>query len=226
MVDAQSVFDALPQPDVVSWTTLIAGYARDGNYGASLRCFKQMQFVGITPNAITFLSLLSACTHAGLVNKGIQLFESMINNHGITPEIEHYSCMVDLLGRGCHFTAVRHLLESMPMQPDFALWVCFLGACQKHGKVELGREAFDTAVRLQPKHPAPYVLMSNIYSDAGLWDRAKEVKGLRQMTGAWKEPGQSWIEHCQVTNRFVVGDLEHPQLHQLYEMLAVISYDG
>lgn len=179
MVDAQDVFDVMPQPDCVSWNALIAAYARQGDYVASLQIYEKMGLARIRPNNATFLSLLIACSHAGLVDKGLEYFECMGMAYGLQPQIEHYASLVDLFARAGCFTKLEHLLSTMPIQPDLAIWLCVLGACQKHSKVELGERAFKCAVQLEPAHPAAYGLMSNIYSNAGLADLANKVKKLR-----------------------------------------------
>lgn len=220
MPDAQSVFDTLPQPDVVAWTTLIAGYARQGDSTASLRCFHQMQLAGVKPNGATFLAVLCACSHAGLVDRGVEYLESMTRDHGIDPEMEHFVSMVDLLGRAGRFDAVETLMATMRKQPSLAFWLCLLGACRKHRKMVLGKRAFRQAVQLQPRQSAAYVLMCNMYADAGLWECVEEVEAVEKKIGAWtKPPGQSWVEHGQEVQSFVAGDHEHPQQDQLGEML-------
>lgn len=221
LADGEAVFDALHEPDVVSWNALMASYARQGDYAASLRCYDRMLESGVCPDGVTFLSLLSACGHAGLLDRGIDYFESMSKIHGVTPGCEHYVSMVDLLARAGCFTRVQDLLSTMPMQPDLAMWLCLLGACQKHGQVELGERAFENAVRLDPKQAAAYAMMSNIYLDCGLSERATEVMRLKQRGDVCKQPGQSWIEHEQEVHTFMVGDRKHEQV--LYYMLSEAS---
>lgn len=228
MVDAQAVFNGLLQPDVVSWTALMAGYARQGNCAATLQCYKDMELAGVQPNAVTFLSLMSACSHAGLVDKGVAYFESMVRDHGIPAEMEHYSTMVDLLGRAGHVEEALALLTALPVQPDLATWSCLLGACRKHGQIPLGKQAFQTAIRTGPLHSAPYLLMSNMYADAELWDGSKEVTELRLKEGAWKKAGRSWLEYEHDLQTFVVEDIEkqhegqESQLH-LHHLLQKVS---
>lgn len=207
MADAEIVFDALPQPDVVSWTALIAGYAREGNFAATLHCYRRMLQEGVKPDGVTFLSLLAACSHAGLVDKGFEYFKSMSKDYGITPRIEHYASMVDLLGRAGNFRSIKKLLRTMPVEPDLEMWSSLLSACRKHGNVPLGKQAFDCAVRLQPGYAAAYVMMANIYLDAGMRDEAKVVNEMRQKGGARKkvEPGQSWLEHDDNVLTFEIG---------------------
>lgn len=224
MVEAHKVFETLPQPNVVSWNAIIAGYARNGNHSATFQWYEQMLLAGAKPDEVTFLSVLSACGHAGLVERGIAYFESMSKEHGVSPEIEHYVTMVDLLGRAGFFSRVELLLAEMPMQPSLSLWMCLLAACRKHGELELGKRAFDCAVHSQPKCSAAYVMMSNIYSEAGLWDNAKEINSIRQKQGAWKKPGQCWIGFEQEVEAFVVGDCKQAQQEQLYALLGEVSF--
>lgn len=226
MEEAQQVFDSLPRPNAVSWTALMAGYARQGNCTASLQCYERMQLVGTRPNAVTFLCLLSACNHAGLVDEGILYFESMTRVYGIAPNIDHYGSMVDLLARAGYFEMVEELISTMSVQPDLSMWLCLLGACRKHaGKVGLAKQAFERAVALLPNHASAYVLMSSIYSQAGLWDLALEVNGLRQKAGAWKKAGQSWTGVAQELHCFVVGDKDYPQSVPIHDLLSRIGVE-
>lgn len=226
MVDAQGVFDTLLQPDVVSWTTLIAGYAREGKTKMSLGLYQEMLLSGVRPNAVTFLSVLCACNHAGLVDMGVEFFESMYNDYGILPHIEHYACVIDLLGRAGYFRSLQHLLTTMPVKPDLAVWICVLHSCRMHGKVVLGEKAFHCAVVLAPRHPAAYVLMLNMYLDAGLWQHAKGVREMRLNADARKLPGETWIEYGHEIHSFVVRDLIDPQHGRLHDLLEELGADG
>lgn len=208
LTEAQAAFDALPQPDVVSWNALIAAYARQGQSAACLGCYDRLCSAGVKPDGVTFLSLLSACSHAGLVDKGAEYFDLMTSRHGIAPETRHFDTMVDLFGRAGRFARVEALLLTMPGSPDLVMWLCLLGACRKHSNVVLGEQAFRGAVRLHPQHPAAYVLMANIYADAGLMDEAEKAAKLREAEGAWKNPGRCWIQHKQDQHSFLVGTLE------------------
>lgn len=220
MVDAQNVFDVLGLPNLVVWNTLIAGYARKGNISEALRCFEGMQLMDVHPDGVTFLAILSACSHTGLVETGLHFFELMCKDYGITPDVQHFGIVMDLYGRAGQFTKIQTLLSALPMKPDLTFWSCLLGACQKHGQVLLGELAFQCAVQLNFSHAATYVLMSNIYANAGLHCYAKKVKTLRQAEGAQKEHGQSWIEHGLTVQAFAVGDpinLQKARLHIILE---------
>lgn len=223
MGEAQCVFDSLLQPDVVTWNALISAYARQGDCMASIQCYDDMQLAGSRPDGATFRSLLSACSHAGLVDKGVECFESMLRDHGVPPDVDHYASMVDLFGRAGCFSRIYDLLSTMPMEPNLSLWLCLLGACQKHGKVLLAEKAFVFAVQLEPKSASAYVLMSNIYEDAGLAEQAQNVRKMREGERAWKNPGQTWIGHEQEVHTFLVGDRNHTQNELVYGFLGMVS---
>lgn len=218
MVEAQRVFDELTNPDLVSWNALMAGYARQGNCAATLQAYKRMQSAGVRPDGITLLSILSACSHAGLVSEGLEHFYSIIKNHDVVPTVEHYVSMVDLFGRAGYFSIVEDLLAKMPIHHNLSMWLCLLGSCQKHGRVDLGQLAFDRAVHLQPRQAAAYVLMSNIYAQAGMWDCVEKVNERRQQAGAWKKPGYSWVEHGLVMHIFSVRHQQPELTHFLDEL--------
>lgn len=190
---ATAVFASLAHPTVVSWNELIAGYSRQGNYETSLRCYEDMLRAQVRPDAVTFLYVLTACSHAGLVDKGVDVLGSMEKNHGVAPEIEHYCAVVDLLGRAGLFAAVEKVVAEMPVRPDVAIWKCVLSACRKHGNVVLAKRAFDCAVDLQPNCHAAYALMSQIYGQAGMWVSARRVEQLRVAACG----GSSTVRHPQ-----------------------------
>lgn len=188
MVEAQQMFDALPsRANSVAWNALISGYAHIGQTKHVFDLFYRMTQEGIQPDAITFLGVLIACSHAGLVDKGKMYFTSMTIDYGITPSIKHFTCMVDLLGRSGQLDKAMELVKSMPFEPDSAVWECLLGACRKWGDVELGRRAFEWAVMLNTHDAVPYVLMSNIYAAAHLRNKANEIHTMR-MQAPWAEP--------------------------------------
>lgn len=173
--DAHNVFDSLPAPDLFSWTSLIAGYARQGEGETCLRLLQEMQLAGIKPNQVTLLAVLAGCSHAGLVEKGIQCFEAMVSADNLTPIVEHYVGLVDLLGRAGHFDRIREILACMPMEPNLAVWMSLLGSAQKHRNLEMGRVAFGRAMELDKRMSAPHVLMSNVYSTQ-LWEETNQVE--------------------------------------------------
>ncbi|KAJ7237494.1 hypothetical protein O6H91_Y445400 [Diphasiastrum complanatum] len=165
--DARELFDNMSERDVVSWTAMIAGYAQNGLGMEALALFEQMQREGTKPNEVTYISVLSACAHSGLVDQGRYFFDSMCKTHGVTPTKEHYACMVDLLGRAGCLADAELFINKMPIQPNSVVWMTLLGAARNRGHAEIGRRAFDRVVKLEPKNAAPYVLLANIYAAAG-----------------------------------------------------------
>ncbi|KAI5066510.1 hypothetical protein GOP47_0019134 [Adiantum capillus-veneris] len=205
-LDAQAILNGICDPDVVSWNALISGCIQSGDHPIAFKKFEEMPLAGISPNQTTFVSLLFACCQAGLIQKGVNLFKTMSGVYGVSPRIEHVGCMIDLLGRLGDFDKVEELLSTMQVQPDIAMWLGLLGACQIHGNVELGKYAYGHAVHLQPRQAAAYVLMSNIFTNAGMQDQAHEVNLAREKASAWKKPGQSWISINEILHTFVVKE--------------------
>ncbi|KAJ7536773.1 hypothetical protein O6H91_12G081600 [Diphasiastrum complanatum] len=163
---ARQVFNNMHERDVVSWNAMIAGYAQQGLGMEALIFLEQMQMEGTKPNEVTYVSVLSACSQSRLVDEGHQLFDSMCKDPGLTPTMDHYACMVDLLGRAGCLTDAENFINKMPVQPDVVVWMTLLGAARNHGHVEIGRRAFNSVVKLEPENAAAYVLLSNIYAAA------------------------------------------------------------
>eukprot|EP01018_Ginkgo_biloba_P011194 Gb_27460 [translate_table: standard] len=216
---AHNLFDKIPKRNVVVWTTMIAGYAMHGCGKEALKLFEQMQLSGMKPNCVTFVCVLSACCHAGLVDKGWEYFECMRQYYNITPAMEHYGCMVDLLGRAGCLDEAQEFINKMPIKPDATVWRCLLGACRIHNNIELGERVAECLFELDPENPAPYVLLSNIYATS---DRRHDIEKVRKMMkdrGIKKTPGCSWIEVNKQVHAFLVGDRSHPQAQEIYAKL-------
>ncbi|KAJ7527666.1 hypothetical protein O6H91_16G065300 [Diphasiastrum complanatum] len=228
--DARELFDNMSERNVVSWTAMIAGYAQNGPAQEVLALFEQMQREGTKPNEVTYISVLSACAHSGLVDQGRYVFDSMCKNHGVTPTREHYACMVDLLGRAGCLDDAELFINKMPIQPDSVVWTTLLGAARNHGHVEIGRRAFDRVVKLEPKNAAPYVLLSNIYAAAGRKDELAKIRNEMEEAGVKKIAGCSWIEVDNQLHAFVVGDATHPQSKEiqaeLYRLVGLMKKAG
>lgn len=220
---AHKVFENMPEKDVVSFNAIIAGYAHHGHGKEALRFFEQMQLVGMQPNDITFICILSACSHVGLVNEGRNYFTSMSRNHNIKPRMEHYACMVDLLSRAGFLYEVEEFIREMPFKPGAVIWRTLLGACRVHGNIELGKLAAEYALELEPEDSATYVLLSNMFAAAGMWDETENVRQLMRARKVKKEPGQSWIEIKNKMHTFIVGDRFHPQTEEIYAKLESLT---
>ncbi|KAJ7528360.1 hypothetical protein O6H91_15G000200 [Diphasiastrum complanatum] len=216
---ARELFDNMSERDVVSWNAMIAGYAQNGLGKEALALFEQMQREGTKPNEVTYISVLCACAHSGLVDQGRYFFDSMCKNQGVTPTKEHYACMVDLLGRAGCLADAELFINKMPIQPDIVVWMTLLGAARNHGHAEIGRRAFDRVVQLDPKNAAPYVLLSNIYAAAGKKDELAKIRNQMKEAGVKKMPGCSWIEVDNQLHAFVVGDATHPQSKEIHAEL-------
>eukprot|EP01018_Ginkgo_biloba_P001220 Gb_33294 [translate_table: standard] len=213
--NARSVFDKMHRRDVVSWTTIIEGYAMHGCGKEALKLFQQMQHSGVKPNHVTLVSVLSACCHSGLVDEGRQYFDCMSQYYHITPAMEHYGCIVDLLGRAGRLDEAYDLINEMPIKPDATVWGCLLGACRIHHNVELGKCVAEKLFELDPKNPAPYVLLSNIYAAVGKWDGIEKVRKMMKDRMVKTKPGCSWIEVNKQVYTFLAGDRSHPQTQHL-----------
>ncbi|KAA8540022.1 hypothetical protein F0562_026714 [Nyssa sinensis] len=159
---AFQVFNEMEDRNVISWTSMITGFAKHGFARRALEIFHQMLEVGMKPNEITYVAVLSACSHAGMINEGWKHFNSMYKEHGINPRMEHYACMVDLLGRSGFLEKAIHFINSMPFKPDPLVWRTLLGACQVHGNLELGKHAAKMILEQDPNDPASYILLSNL----------------------------------------------------------------
>eukprot|EP01018_Ginkgo_biloba_P032070 Gb_08223 [translate_table: standard] len=203
--DAGRVFDKMPQRDVISWTTMIVGYAIHGCGKEALELFQHMQDSGTNPNHVTFVGVLSACCHAGLVDEGWQYFDRM-SEYRITPAMEHYGCMVDLLGRAGQLEKALDFINKMPIKPDAALWGSLLGACSTHGNIDLGEHVAELLFELNPEDSATYVLLSNMYAAAGRWVDIQKVRKMMKDRRVKKKPGCSWIEVNKQVYAFLVGE--------------------
>jgi pentatricopeptide repeat protein len=178
---------------------------------------------GVEPNDVTFVCLLSACSHAGLVDEGMHCYTSMITDYMISAKLEHYTCMVDLLGRAGHLQEAENMIMAMPFEPHVAPWMALLGACRIHGNVEMGERVAKQILELDPENSAGYVLLSNIYAAAGNMHLSKNVEQQRKERGVKKQPGRTWIEVNNEVHTFVVDDQDHPQMIEIRAELQRLS---
>ncbi|KAJ9707795.1 hypothetical protein PVL29_000050 [Vitis rotundifolia] len=220
---AKQVFAGMKPKSLGSWNAMISGLAMHGHANMALELFRQMRDEGFEPDDITFVGVLSACSHAGLVDLGRQCFSSMVEDYDISPKLQHYGCMIDLLGRAGLFDEAEALMKNMEMKPDGAIWGSLLGACRVHGNVELGEFAAKHLFELEPENPGAYVLLSNIYATAGRWDDVARIRTKLNDKGMKKVPGCSSIEVDSVVHEFLVGDKVHEQSQDIYKMLDEID---
>jgi pentatricopeptide repeat protein len=182
-----------------------------------------MQQAGMTPDSITFTAVLSACSRAGLVNEGLQYFEHMRQNYQITPSVEHYACVVDLLGRSGRLNEAHNFIENMPLKPSASVWGALLGACRVYLNIELAEQASQYLFELEPANTGNYVLLSNIYAAAGRQDDVAKVRTMMADKGLKNRPGCSWIEVKHRMHAFLAGDKSHPQREEIYATLKNLT---
>ncbi|XP_077216650.1 pentatricopeptide repeat-containing protein At2g33680-like [Tasmannia lanceolata] len=220
---AECVFRRLPQKDVVSWNTMIQGCATHGKAETSIALFNQMLDAGFSPDGVTLVGVLSACSHAGLIDEGWKQFNYMNSKYGIIPTGKHYACMVDLLGRRGRFEDVRNFIIQMPLQPTASLWGALLSSCRTHGNMEMAEYAARHLMELQPENPGNYILLSNIYASAGRWNDVDLVREMMVNRGVRKHPGCSWIEVRNHIHVFTVENLSHPDMEVITAMLLDLA---
>eukprot|EP01018_Ginkgo_biloba_P023309 Gb_30523 [translate_table: standard] len=220
---ARKVFDKMSKRNEISWSAMISGYGMNGKGQEALALFSQMQQTDLKPNHITFISVLSACSHAGLVDEGWQYFDCMRQDYSITPGMEHYACMVDLLGRAGCLDEAQDFIKRMPLEPSACVWGALLSACRIHCNIVLGEHVAKQLFSLEPEIPGHYVLLSNIYAEAGRWDDVAQVRAMMKHKGLQKAPGCSWIEVNNKVHAFLVGDRLHPQSEKIYASLEILA---
>lgn len=210
--DAIKLFWTLERRNVSSWNALITGLAINGLAHKSLEYFAEMQRSEVKPNDITFLGILTACCHGGLVEEGRQHFDSMSKIYGIQPEMKHYGCVVDLLARAGFLDEAEETVKSMPMKPDVMILGALLGACRIHGHVQLADRVRKDFLDLNSQQAGCHVLLSHIYAAADRWADASEIRNVIKVNGIKKEPGSSLIEMDGSVYEFIAGDHSHSSI--------------
>ncbi|KAK2980536.1 hypothetical protein RJ640_015921 [Escallonia rubra] len=222
--EAKKLFDDMGEErSVVSWTSLIVGLAVNGFGKEALELFKELERRGLVPSEITFVGVLYACSHCGMVDEGFAYFERMKEEFGIVPKIEHYGCMVDLLGRAGLVKRAFEYVQNMPLQPNAVIWRTLLGACTMHGHLGLGEVARAELLGLEPKHSGDFVLLSNLYASERRWSDVQKVRNTMLKEGVRKVPGHSLVELGNRVHEFVMGDRTHTQSDDIYAMLEEIT---
>ncbi|CAN0900899.1 Pentatricopeptide repeat-containing protein At1g08070, chloroplastic [Linum grandiflorum] len=220
---AKQIFDTLDYKKLASWNAMISGLAIHGLADMALKIFSTMIDQGFVPDDITFVGVLSACNHGGLVDLARHYFSSMVKDYNVSPKLQHYGCMIDLLGKAGLFDEAESLINDMEMHPDGAIWGSLLGACRIHGRVELAELAAKHVFQLEPENTGAYVLLSNIYAGAGRWDDVAKIRTKINDEGMKKVPGSSCIEVDSVVHEFLVCDKTHSQSEEIYKMVDEID---
>ncbi|XP_057815485.1 pentatricopeptide repeat-containing protein At4g30700 isoform X2 [Cryptomeria japonica] len=222
---AFDLFEKIHHPNVISWNTIIAGHAMHGYSKDALSLLEQMKQSSSKLDHVSFVCVLFACSHAGLVEDGCKYFSQMSNSYCIMPTVDHYVCMVDLLGRAGYLEETLNFIIKMPITPGLVVWKCLLGVCRLHKNICLGVFVSRLLFEMDPKNAEAYVLISNIYAEAGMWGDAQNVRKLMKERGIIKKPGSSWIEVDKMIHAFCVGDKSHPQTEEIYAMLEKLSLE-
>ncbi|KAL3652419.1 hypothetical protein CASFOL_002100 [Castilleja foliolosa] len=220
--DARKVFDKMIAKDVVSWTSMISAYGRSGKGREAKELFSRMRAFGIYPDSIAFVSILSACSHAGLLDEGRNYYESMTAEFKLVPRLEHFTCMVDLLGRAGRIDEAYNRIKNMPMEPNDRVWGALLSACHVYNNVDIGVIAADRLFELAPHQSGYYVLLSNIYAKAGRWKDVDLIRSIMKEKRIKKIPGVSNVEMGDRVHTFLAGDRSHPQTDEIYLELDVL----
>ncbi|KAH0781479.1 hypothetical protein KY290_001077 [Solanum tuberosum] len=220
---AVELFESMETRSVVTWSTVISALAVNGYGREAINMFSRMEMVGIRPNSVTFIALLSACSHAGLVEEGRLYFKTMEEKHGISPDIRHYGCMVDLFGRAGYLDEAANMVKMMPFEANAAIWGSLLAAARNQGHVELGEQALQHLTEVEPHNSGNYSLVSNTYAALGRWSEARVARKIMKDTGVQKLPGGSFIKMKDKVFYFYSGDRSHPQCERIYRVLSHLN---
>ncbi|KAK1370547.1 Pentatricopeptide repeat-containing protein [Heracleum sosnowskyi] len=218
IMDAKRVFEEMETRDVISYNTLITGYAAYGHGNKAVNLIHMMEDEGIKPDRISYIGALTACSHAGLLEEGREVFESIK-----APDVDHFACMIDLLGRVGKLDEAKELVDKMPMKPHAGVYGSLLSASRVHKRLDLGEFAANRLFELEPENSGNYVLLSNIYASAGKWEDVERVRGAMRKVGLTKTTGWSWVEYRGKMHKFIVGDRSHDQSESIYTKLAELQ---
>ncbi|KAI5080293.1 hypothetical protein GOP47_0005772 [Adiantum capillus-veneris] len=194
LLEAEKLLSGAAKCDTGAWAALIAGYAQHGECKVARERFHDMQMHGVMPDIAAFTVILTSCCHAGEVEEGYWFFNAMKKEYGITPKLEHFNCLIDLLGRAGRLSEASQLFKIMPDFPDVMGWMSLLTACKRYGDAELGKECVEEILRIDPQNSAVFTLMSNTFADGHMWEDAAGLEKLRSYANAWKKPATAWIQ--------------------------------
>ncbi|GMI81237.1 chlororespiratory reduction 21 [Hibiscus trionum] len=222
---AKMVFDGITSNELPVYNAMISAYALHGQAGEALAMFRNLEEASVEPDGITFTSVLSACTHSGLVNEGLEIFVDMVSKHHFSPSMEHYGCLVSLLSRSGRLDEAFRLILSMPYEPDAQIIGSLLAKCREHDEVELVEQLSKYLLELEPDNSGNYVAISNAYAAAGRWKEVSEIRDLMKEKGLKKSPGCSWIQIGEKLHSFIAGDGSHPSTEEIQATLALLGTD-
>ncbi|KAL8151240.1 hypothetical protein V2J09_021048 [Rumex salicifolius] len=213
LVYARRVFDLMPERTVISWNAMLVGYGKHGMGEKAVELFELMRKENKQrPDSVTFLAVLSSCSHRAMEDEGMRIFDELVSGKdGVDPNVEHYGCVVDLLGRAGRLDKAMKFIEQMPFEPTAAIWGSLLGACRLHCNVSIGETVGKRLLEIEPDNAGNYVILSNLYASAGRWEEVQYLRRLMQDMDVTKEPGRSWIELDQTVHTFHASDRSHPE---------------
>lgn len=223
ITDSCQVFWGMSRRDLVSWTSMMIGYGTHGYGEKVVELFEEMVRSGIRPDRIVCMAVVSACSHAGLIDEGLRYFKVMVDDYNISPNREIYGCVVDLLGRAGRVEEAYELIERMPFKPDESVWGPFLGACKAHRFPNLAKLAADRILELRPNLAGTYVMLSNIYAADGKWGEFARLRKLMKGMGSKKETGKSWVEIGNQVYSFVIADEVGSKREGVYQVLENLT---
>ncbi|KAL5998670.1 hypothetical protein ACLOJK_009614 [Asimina triloba] len=220
---AIQVFEAAPKKGLSSWNSVISGLAVHGRGNEAIELFSRLQASNLRPDAVSFLGILTACNHSGMVDEAQCYLSLMIETYELEPTIKHYSCVIDVLGRAGYLEEAKDLIRRMPLEPDIVLWGSLLSACRSHGNVEMGEWVAKKMIQLDQCDDSWYVPLANAYAGDGRFRDAMDLRLAMKEKQIQKEPGCSLIEVNGVVNEFVSGGRLHPQARNIYAMLDFLG---
>ncbi|KAH0651204.1 hypothetical protein KY285_031322 [Solanum tuberosum] len=228
--EAKKIFEEREEADIVLWSAMISAYGFHGMGKNAVELFHRMEQEGLAPNHITLLSLLYACSHSGMKDEGLEFFDLMVEKYNVEPQLVHYTCVVDLLGRAGCLQEAEALIRSMPVKPDGVIWKTLLSACKIHKNADMARSIAEEVLRIDPEDSASYVLLANVQASAKRWKSVSEVRKSMKDRGVKKEPGISWLELKNQVHHFIIGDKSHPQSDEvdvyLKDLIAQLKLEG
>lgn len=220
---ASQVFHDTKKKDIRTWSVMIWGWAIHGCVEQALQCFENMKSAGIEPDEVVFLAVLAACSHAGRVDHGLKLFDSMKLDYSIEPTMKHYAVIVDLYGRAGHLDEALRFIQSMPLAPDVVIWGALFSACHIHKNVEMAKYVSEKLLQLEPNHSGGHVFMSNIYAGVRIWEEVERLRTSMKDKGSVKDTGWSYMEVDGKLHTFVAGDQAHVHTQEIYSKLEEIT---
>ncbi|KAI9191866.1 hypothetical protein LWI28_014718 [Acer negundo] len=218
--DAWIVFTMMPTRNVVTWNAMINGYAQNGQDLQALALYENMLQENLKPDSFTFVAVLSACVHAALFEQGQRYFDSISELHGLTPSLDHYACMVNLLGRSGYIDKAVDLIKSMPHKPNSLIWSTLLSVCAMKGDIDNGEMAAKCLFELDPSNASPYIMLSNMCATCGRWEDVASLRSLMKSKNVKKFAAYSWIEIDNKVHKFVAEDRSHPETEIIYKELS------